>query len=88
MSGDCQREMTLQEWVDRLPKSHSARKEYAALISKVENSNSGGVAGEQGTANNAMHEIALYAKALRDSISLDNKSDIDYNLHRIEQLSA
>ena len=36
MSGDCQREMTLQEWVERLPECHSARKEYAALKAEVE----------------------------------------------------
>jgi hypothetical protein len=36
MSGDCQREMTLDEWVERLPEMHSARKEYAALKAKVE----------------------------------------------------
>ena len=36
MSGDCQREMTLDEWVERLPEIHSARKEYAALKAMVE----------------------------------------------------
>jgi hypothetical protein len=38
MSGECQREMSLREWVERLPEIHHARKEYAALIAKVENS--------------------------------------------------
>jgi len=36
MSGDCQREMTLDEWVERLPEIHRARKEYAALKAEVE----------------------------------------------------
>lgn len=36
MSGDCQREMTLDEWVERLPETHRARKEYAALKAEVE----------------------------------------------------
>jgi hypothetical protein len=36
MSSDCQREATLQEWVERLPEMHSARREYAALVAKVE----------------------------------------------------
>jgi hypothetical protein len=52
MSSDCQREMTLQEWVDRLPEIHRARKEYAALVTKVEKFTS---------TNNARDEIvALY----------------------------
>ncbi len=36
MSGESQREMTLDEWVERLPEIHSARKEYAALKAMVE----------------------------------------------------
>ena len=34
--GDVQREMTLQEWVDRLPECHSARKEFVTLKLAVE----------------------------------------------------
>jgi hypothetical protein len=40
MSGECQREMSLREWVERLPEIHRARKEYAALIAKEENGSS------------------------------------------------
>ena len=36
MSSDCQREMTLDEWVERFPEVHRARKEYAALKAEVE----------------------------------------------------
>ncbi len=36
MSGNCGCEMTLDEWVERLPEIHRARKEYAALKDKVE----------------------------------------------------
>jgi thiamine kinase-like enzyme len=57
MSGDCQREMTLDEWVERLPEIHRARKEYAALKAEVEKFTS---------TNNARDEIAALADELDD----------------------
>ena len=55
MSGDCQREMTLDEWVERLPEIHRARKEYAALKAEVEKFTS---------TNNARGAIAFLQQAV------------------------
>lgn len=38
---DCAREMTLREWVDTLPKSHSARRELAELEREVSEAREG-----------------------------------------------
>ena len=44
-----QREMTLDEWVDRLPTIHRARKELAALKAKLEAFRAAGLCKEDGT---------------------------------------
>jgi hypothetical protein len=66
MSGDCQREMTLQEWVERLPECHIARKEYAALKAEVEKFTS------TNSANTQLFTIDQIIEVLEDSDHLDD----------------
>ena len=83
MSGDCQREMTLQEWVEKLPEIHRARKEYAALIINVENSNS-----PASPVQHLQAKIRAIADGLEISYRTADPMAVDNAVNELRELSA